>query len=260
MSRLRQHPDIVVADRHPYEIKMLTYYALSLMIHTAEADRLNSLDPDQMGLPHNQYSIGRNPFNTASLSRHAAVQSYWEDQLPTALKATFRNTILDYYDAQRISLGRADFRYFAEKTHTDPELRGGVRFLFPEAREIILIRDPRDLLCSYNKFFRTAPAEATKLISAHLKYLTSGRDTNNSLFVRYEDLVADQTAALWRICEYLELPRSDDMLKDEGTFVSHGTSDSPAASIGRWRDELGEAWRTPDEWHEFLTAFEYAAD
>src|SRR5262245_52181292 len=63
MSRLKSHPEILVAGNHPYEIKMLSYFALSIMLHSAEADRVNSLDPDKMGLPENRYLLGRNPFN-----------------------------------------------------------------------------------------------------------------------------------------------------------------------------------------------------
>jgi hypothetical protein len=227
------------------------------MVHTSDADRVNSLDPDKMGLPHNQFAIGRNPYNAAAFAGHRALRAYWVDRLPRLLKDAFRETILAYYDAQRISLGRSDFQVFAEKTHTDPELRGGIHFLFPEAKEILLIRDPRDLLCSYSNFFQTPQATAIDLISGHLHCIMESRSREDILFVKYEDLVIDLPATLQRVCEYLELSRSDGMLKDEGVFGMHGTSKTPHSSIGRWREELGSDWTIPLNWKPFLSVFDY---
>jgi hypothetical protein len=255
MSRLARHPDILVAGSHPYEVKMLSYFALSFMLHAAEADRKNSLDPDKMGSQENRYLIGRNPYNAPEFRNHPSLQAYWSGRMPAVMKGAYRTTVLDYYDAQRVAVGRTDYRYFAEKSHTEPELRGGIRFLFPETAEIVLIRDPRDLLCSYEKFFGSSRQLSTDLISAHLAYITN-REREGILIARYEDLVLDQEPALHNICNYLDLRFSAEMLEDEGVFERHGTSASPKASIGRWRIELDD-WRLPEKWEPFMTAFGY---
>ena len=64
--------------------------------------------------------------------------------------------------------------------------------------------------------------------------------------VRYEDLVTDPAAALAGIAEYLGLDASpaaiDAMIAAGQTDIStHRTSESPAASIGRWQRDLTEA-------------------
>jgi Sulfotransferase family len=244
MELLRRHPSIIVAGPKPYEVKLLTYYALSLAMMTGEAHRTLSLDADKMGVVHNRYAIGRNPFNDQAYSRSSAVRKYWEHRAPAVLGPAFRRAVVEYYDAEREAAGRRSFAVFAEKVLPNDFLRDGVRAMFPEARVMLLVRDPRDTLCSYRDFWHEDPAEAERLIDNHLMLLLRLQQQPDVLLTRYEDLIADRTATLARIWQYLGIPAVDLPNVADDSATGHVTSPSVAASIGRWRRDLSEADRT----------------
>lgn len=120
---------------------------------------------------------------------------------------------------------------------------------YPNARFIVLIRDPRDAWCSVlhfrdHKHVRPELANQTagefgkswnSIYNGYLKYL------NHHLEVHYEDLVRNPTETLGRVLSFLDLSGAEDLVRaldHEGSFSRHGSSRSPTASIGRWREEL----------------------
>jgi len=56
MRRLVEHPQIAVANLHPYEIKMMAYYSAAYRVLTAQGDRLFSSSPET--LESNKFFIG----------------------------------------------------------------------------------------------------------------------------------------------------------------------------------------------------------
>jgi len=262
MSRLANHTDIVVGGPHPHEVKLLIYYSLALMLHISEADRVKSLDPNLMTVSANRYSIGRNPFNDQRFSQHPAISTYWQYRLPTILKETFCTAIIEYYNAQNVGLGRPSFRYFAEKMHPQHELRSATKFLFPGTRELLLVRDPRDTLCSYNKFWGASLPDGIRLISDHLQRISEIKSEEKSLVVRYEDLVLQEEQTIQTICRYLGLPPTIPFSQRESdkAFRTHGTSKSAFNSIGRWKSDLDEETKAATvKWTRFLEDFGYGS-
>ena len=86
MSQLGRHPEIIVGGTHPYEIKLLIYYALALMLHVSDGDRHKSLDPNNMSVAATRYFIGRNPFNDPQFSGNTLLADYWRQRLPSILR------------------------------------------------------------------------------------------------------------------------------------------------------------------------------
>jgi hypothetical protein len=251
----------VVAGPSPYEVRLLTYYVLALALMTGEADRMHSLDPDRMGAIYNRYGIGRNPFNDPAYSRDPAVHRYWQHRAPDLLGGAFRRAVVEYYDAEREAAGRRSFAFFAEKLMPNEFLIDGVQTVFSNACPILLVRDPRDALCSYRGFWNGEPAECERLITNHLLLLQQMREQPNMLIVRYEDLVTDEPRALTRIWQHLGVPAVD-----PGAGVDppsgHQSSTSVTDSVGRWRMELNdeEKARLNEVWKEQLRILDYPAD
>lgn len=261
MGRLREHPSIIVSGPPPYEVKLLTYYTLALALMSGEADRALSLDPDRMGAHHNRYYIGRNPFNSSAYSKSPVLRNYWEHRLPGLLGASFRRAIVEHYDAEREAAGRGSFAVFAEKMEPNEFLCEGVRAMFPTARAILLVRDPRDTMCSYRKFWQGEPAECERLISNHLTLMLQMREKADLLLVRYEDLITDERRTLTRIWQYLGTPGIE-IDRAAAPPVGHLTSTSIADSIGRWRKDLDESdkVRLSNVWENALATLGYPAD
>lgn len=170
--------------------------------------------------------------------------------------------------------------YYSEKNLGPAPL---VREARPDAREIFLVRDPRDMICSTLAFIakRGESGFGRQDVESDLDYVRHRAAMarpwvmepwlargDEALLVRYEDLVTDGAAALERIFAYLELDSSPALvagiLQQAAAPTDdrdrHMTTASPAASIGRWRrdlpDELNEACAR--EFAEFIAMFGYA--
>jgi len=265
MARLAAHPKIVVGGDHPHEVLMVSYYALALRTLVSEADRTRSMNPDGMlGLGH-RFGIGFNPFNESIVRAPPVLADYWNNRLPERLAAGFAALIRDYYGATQTLAGKSQACFFAEKANPVQMVSRGARMMFGAVREIALVRDPRDLVCSYRSFFKATTESAIPLIKSQLLEMARLRETNPSdmLFVRYEDLILQQEttmSAIWRFLE-LETPQARTAASEQAQFLQHGTSASAVQSIGRWRDELtaSEIEQCQERFAGVLQSFGYEA-
>jgi Sulfotransferase family len=153
--------------------------------------------------------------------------------------------------------------FFAEKSPLEESIRQSCRILFPYLREIVLVRDPRDYLCSANRFWkqdidhliRTQAIELPKILKIH----DEGRP--DVLFVRYEDLVLDPVETRKRLydfigCDAFFQPHS---MKVDSVPESHKTSTSAGDSVGRFKSELDTATlqKCDEAFGGFMRKFNY---
>ena len=168
-----------------------------------------------------------------------------------------------FYERVGLTQAKHTARFFAEKCEVFNPTRDFTRAVFGDMREIILVRDPRDVFCSYRSFWSTPVEQSMQILrSVRNKLMDFKREArDDSLFVRYEDLVQQPDAVMARISEFLGLDHviTVDHALEDADFKIHGTSRDPAASIGRWRVDLGAAeLREFDaKFGEFFEAFGY---
>lgn len=152
----------------------------------------------------------------------------------------------------RVAGGLADAAYYGDKVTSVNDLK----FLlerFPDPLFVYLLRDPRDVIASTYAFQQKQQmlwdSSAFETRVAHLERFL--RETRELLrdrqhhTLRYEDLMADVPRHTKEVFAFLGLDVSESVEAYlQGTanelFSSHGTSSSPAASIGRWRRDLTE--------------------
>jgi hypothetical protein len=122
----------------------------------------------------------------------------------------------------------------------------------PETRYLVVMRDPRDTVSSYRSYGLRMGGEMADHVSQPIEVLAqSWVRTYDHIFktlapeqvslVQYETLIADPMQTANRALKFLSLPPSDQVKKAWRTnqsFPEHGTSHSPQASIGRWRQDL----------------------
>jgi acyl carrier protein len=151
----------------------------------------------------------------------------------------FRTFILEYYATLAEAQGKYSAPFFCEKSDVHDAVVQGARLFFEPVKDIVIVRDPRDLLSSTIAFWKLRPETAMTILTTTIPRLAriarhAGPD---SVVIRYEDLVRDPVNTRLRLSDFLDLDlrwRADaDAIPD-----SHRTSPDPAASIGRWRQDL----------------------
>ena len=266
MGILAGHPQIVVADVRPFEVELLCYYSYAYRVLVAAGDHNASLRPDRITAVENRYKIGFNPYTAEGFKRHFANPALFNEfflrDMPKRLSGAFRDIILDYYTAVAQDKAKQSPLYFAEKSLPEHEVRQGARHIFGRIREVVLVRDLRDVVCSFvnsagTDFERTVAA----VRSSGQRFLeieaAQGHDVH---FVRYEDLVTQPDKTLLDLYAFLGLNAQTHLTPDSLStlFTGHATSRSPAASIGRWqRDLSGEQLELCRTFAPFLEKFGY---
>jgi len=256
MRLLLEHPKILVYPRYPYEIRPMRYWLHMLRVLSAPADHRYSTKPT--GFMKNEYWIGSNPY-LPLLKADASFHRWLGQQYTEKLARFCLESIETFYQHIARIAGRNNAVYFAEKIH--PEVATGLlRQLYPRLCEIILVRDPRDILASVISFNAkrgrvgfgysqyNSPVEYLTYLKARMAIQAEMYQTNpeRSYLLRYEDLILRPTETLTGLLTYLGLDASPGTVagmlerasQDNEQMQRHRTSESPAQSIGRWKRDL----------------------
>jgi hypothetical protein len=267
MSRLSRSPQICIAEAHPFEVRQVSYWSTVVRTLGGEADYQRSMHPDQ--LEGDGFKVGANPFSHADyidvFQTRELEAEYYRAYVPQLLQDLAHRMIEEYYLRLRDDQAKQEAIFFAEKSNNlDRQTREFARTLFPDLKEIVLIRDPRDLLCSHLSYFNRQPDAVTEEITeaAHELMRIKREESDRVLFVGYEAMILDAGTTTARIAAYLGVDSFDalDSDRERSAFEVHGTSASPKASIGRWRSQLSKKQRSwcNGRWSEFLSEFEYS--
>ncbi|HUB14803.1 MAG TPA: sulfotransferase [Acetobacteraceae bacterium] len=244
MKRLAAHPAVSVADLYPFETELLKYYSHAFRILTSPGDHDRSGKPETF--VDNHRFLGANPYNVASFGKafkdQGRFETFYETVVPREMAAAFRRIVTEFYEAVAADQGKVMPMFFAEKCQLASLARWFARSLFSDVREIVLVRDARDTMCSYRSFWSQSTAEAIRLLRLACDTLMTVRreERDDVLFLRYEDMVAQETDHLRRVAAFVGIRdfAASDATSEQALFKEHATSKSPQASIGRWKREL----------------------
>jgi hypothetical protein len=251
MSRLALSPQIAVAETPPFEVRLLSYWATVVRTLTGAADHERSTHPDK--LEGNGFQIGSNPFSHRAFRavfRHRELEAeYFQQYASSVLSDTARTLVQEYYERIATDRQKPRPKFFAEKNNNlHRPTRLFARSLFPDLKEIVLVRDPRDLLCSQLSYFRREPEQALRGIANACRELAriTEEEAGRVIVVRYEDMIVDADRVFRELSHQLgvQFPSSPGP-QERSVFDVHATSASPEASIGRWRSDLSaeqKAW------------------
>lgn len=253
---LSRHPLILTTEVYPYEGRAAQFFAqLYPFLLQPTAAQVSGVTAFYEG----RYS-GWRAFLPADAEDHAG--RWVEEQLGPRLRAFLREQIRDYYSALALGYKAETPRYVLEKTPIGFPSLGVLEDWMPGTRLIVMMRDLRDTLCSIMAFDRKRQMHGfgltDDLADAIHQLGETGREYmqfcerrgDQVLLLRYEDLVTRPLTELERCLTWLELEQDEPLrarMLTEGatldeTAREHMTSDTPAASIGRWQQDL-----SPDE-------------
>ena len=282
MGLLAAHPEIVAHQPHDYEPRVASYWMKVLMSLSDPSSYLNQLDPAGNVETDDWWLRGQQGARELSERVGDEQMARWigGDGVRT-LAAACRQRIDELYlrIAEQERGGGA--RRFAEKFLPDAAAALTCE-MYPRAKEILLVRDFRDMVCSALAYGRKRAflGLGRDLAIDEAEYVrepvrnsvlrlvrTWERRRDTAYLVRYEDLVQAPEETLAGLLEYLELDHGVDTIALMTSAVAsrrkeaerHATTPSTEMSVGRWRQDLGPALaRECEQWLGFgLEAFGY---
>jgi hypothetical protein len=252
------HPELLVIRPHRYEQRVAGYWVEVLLALTDPSSYMRQLAPAG-SLDQARWWLG-DEGPTPGFDPQDGLQRWLGSDAVAALAETCTDRIDALY-AEAAALRRGTQpRFFAEK-HT---LRSAALTaeLYPDAREVFLVRDFRDMVTSILAFNRKrgvrgfgegAADDAVDYVDRLAGWATGlvqsfERRRADAHVLRYEDLIRDPRAALPALLAYLEVDegkaavgRMVDALGTEmPELARHRTSPDEHASVGRWQTELDE--------------------
>lgn len=130
-----------------------------------------------------------------------------------------------FYAVSYAESGQA-LAYFGDKTPRYTNHLPLLARLFPDARFLHLVRDPRERALSersvWNKSLRKSVSNWVRSVSTVRAFLQS--HPGSVLEVRYEDLLENPAGTLGRILEYLDLPAQEDLVSLEQSSERYGAA------------------------------------
>ena len=286
---LSKHPAILAHRRYPYETGAARYWLHVFRVLTGpgryaeatpagltrsewrdamvDAAELSSADPVTVGsnplfgeyLDDGLTGLG-DPHPDRTFGAWGGLVRWLGGDYGSAVGRFCRQSIDGFYDEVARLQGQPGRRYVVEKyfdTYDGVDLNWE---LYADAREVVLVRDLRDVLCSVfavnagldqprfgRGFFDNDADYIQELASRAAQLLRSWQDRADRVhLVRYEDLMAHPEATTTAVLEYLDVDARPETvaamlrgaLADGSRLVGHRTSGDPASSVQRWRREL----------------------
>jgi sulfotransferase family protein len=277
MRMLGAHPSIVVHDEYPYESWMGKYWAHTVKVLSDPANPVQSVRAH--GFDLDPYHAGHNPFYTQRVVRHEPLRQWLARDYVERLAGFFQQTIDGWYATVARHQGTEAPVYFAEKQMWRLTFSPPLTWeLYPDAKEVFLVRDFRDAALSKIAFNLREPGivkggmagktpelyvrENLRTEALAFQRAWSDRGERGHL-MRYEDLVSQPAGTLAALLEYLEIdsgPQAvEQMLAATPEISVHRTTPDVAASVGRWRREGDEALQAAcrETFADLLAAFGY---
>lgn len=278
LALLNAHPEIVVYRPFEYEGAMLNYWIEVVHALSAPDSYVQAVDP-QYG--EERWWLGDGRQLPLPLAKDGADMVRWLGGPNVERIAGFaQSRIDDFYSELARSEGKPTARRFAEKARPTPAART-VAELYPGSREIILVRDFRDRVCSildYNakrgfqmwgyagiadeRWFEVLRGQASRLLRRWRE------SSQQALLVRYEDLISAPEQTLARLLSHAGLEGSPNVVRELLVVARrtspagqqyHRTAPSFQASVGRWKRDLSVAQRQAcaRAFDDLLTEFGY---
>jgi hypothetical protein len=279
MRLLASHPEIVVHGAPPYEVRAACYWMqLARVLNQPSHEARYAEWADGMNQAGTTWG---HPYSGLVSAEDTPVARWFGADYLQHTAAFAQQSIDGFYAVSSTHQHKPRASYFAEKWELYSH-QGVCAELYPRWREIILVRDPCDVICSISAFnaqrghvgFGRMPGESDERFVSRMRphILTQLRTWNersdHAFLLRYEDLVRDPRQTLSSLFRHLGVDCTtqevQDILYEAGkpsaALDQHITAPTVGDSVGRWRREFTPALQAHCEaaFAEVRSAFGYA--
>jgi hypothetical protein len=278
---LASHPAVTAYRPFSFEPRAATYW-IDILTSLAEPASYTQQVEGQVHYSGPPWWLGSGTRMTSELLPDEEL-SRWLGSEHVADFAAFAQQRIDAVYLRVAALGADQPGYFAEKCLPESNVPQLIHELYPEGREIFLVRDFRDMLCSIRSFnekrglaafgFDGPGAEESYVLEALAPSVKNLLDEwrnreDTAQLVRYEDLILNPAQTLRGVLAQAGLDSSEGRVEEmlgraaepvPGMTVHRTTSGGPQASVGRWRRDLEPQLRElcDEAFAEALTGFGY---
>jgi hypothetical protein len=277
---LAQHPEVVAYRPFEYDLRAAQYWVELLRTVARPASYLCSLAP---GATSSDWWIGTDAGVVPFAAEEDLARWFHGEHIETM--ADFCHDRIDrFYVELAARQGRPDARRFVERFYAAHQSAATLVELDPETRQVVLVRDFRDVLCSvlafnakrsFDAFGRDmfdSDADYVGHMAERARYLLAAwKDAAHPVeLLRYEDLVRDPEASLRRVLDFVGVDASSTSVQrvleaaacETPSMSFHRTTPSASASVGRWRHDLDPSLRElcEQEVGPIMSEFGYALD
>ncbi len=277
---LSQHPEIVSYRPFQSEPRFATYWMEVLRALAEPTSYLRPVKP--VSISGGRWWLGDEDGPDLPYIADPEVRAWLGHEHIRRLAAFCQQSLDGFYDQVLQVAHKPQATLFAEKLLPNPFVESLTRELYPGARQLVLVRDFRDVLCSivayrearrnrgvFEEFPRTEEESILALKNSATQLLRSWKRRHGSaMLLRYEDLIERPEPTLGQMFEHLGV-RSDsetvsrtlDAAKAARPDLQRGhqTSEGPSESIGRWRRDLSPSLQVActDAYRDLLLEFGY---
>jgi len=278
---LAKHPQITGCRPFVHDARLTSYWTEVLHTLAAPASYMQILRPE---LYPGAWWTGEHRPGLLPLRMAENQMAQWLGGESVETLAWFcQGRIEDFYrEVARID-GDDQTRFFVEKCFPGDLTPRMVAELYPDGREILLVRDFRDMLCSILSFNakRGIVSFGREHHNSDEEFILSlGEDATRMLhrwqerhqhayLMRYEDLILEPESTLADAFSYVGVASDKETLGRTLASANaelpkaqrdHQTSENAAASIGRWQRELSPEHRALSEkaFGDVLRSFGYS--
>jgi hypothetical protein len=254
------HPEVVGYRPMQFETRVATYWTSVLQALAQPRSYLSQLVTTDLETDR-RWWLGDGARSTPKVDDAALEQ--WLGRDAVEQMATICQSRIDAYFS-RLSIDRERRpRFFLEKFLLEPVVLDLLTELYDGAREIILVRDFRDVVSSVLAFNRKrgylafgrehveSDAEYVRTVALRQALGVKQRweeRRDHAHLIRYEDLLSEPESTLERAFAFVGVDASPEAVSatlerarnEAPNMDHHRTGGDPAATIGRWREDLSE--------------------
>jgi len=259
-----EHPQVVSYEPFKYEPRVTSYWMEVLRTLSEPASYVRSISTEVH--QDNRYwwtGDGQTSVLPSLESEDVAMHRWLGREAIEELVSLCQSRVEAFYDQVISTQGRAEAAYFVERVYgSSPFAEKMMWELYSGVREIILVRDLRDVICSMFAFSKKTGTpilfgyeqadddrQFVGQLGNHYRHLLSiwQERMDTAHLLRYEDLVSFPQDEVTSLLKYLDIGSDQDtvdcMLQAAAERAAkhlnrHQTATSQTASIGRWQQDM----------------------